>query len=366
MMSSWERFPETLKVIKEARDARQHHGVQIYISLQGETLLDSAWGTQGEGESLTAEAVMLWLSAGKPLTTVALGVLHDRGQLDWGDSLGQWIPEWAMFGHPDVTLAQLLMHTAGLENRDWGWPENTWSEIVSKILQSPLPEGWVPGEKAGYVVAASWFLLGEVIVRITSQNFSSALNELVLAPLGMENSFCGLDEEEYQTVEPRLGKMFGRVPGGLENLNWNQRDRVINAAPGGNCRGPIRELGRFYESLLPKADSNILRRETLRDLTSRQRVGMFDETFRHRVDWGYGFMINSNRYGAQTAPYSFGRYAGAETFGHGGSQCAIGFADPEHGLVVAWVANGRIGEPRHHERNLKLNQAIYEDLELVH
>lgn len=363
-MSEWDRFPKTLNLIEEGRESHQHLGIQIYVSLSGETLLDTAWGDQGAGDPISRDTLMLWLSAGKPLTAVALAVLCDRGQLNWEDSISRFLPEWAMFGQPDVTVAQLLTHTAGFQNRELGWPAANWSEIVDEILQTPLPEDWAPGKRAGYVVAASWFLLGEIIVRLTSQDFSRALNNLVLQPLEMSNSFCGMDPEDYSAAEPELGKMFGRIPGGLEDLNWHLRDRVVSPAPGGNCRGPIRELGRFYESLLPGADSRILREETIQQLVSRHRVGYFDETFRHQIDWGYGVIVNSNCYGAESVPYGFGRYAGEETFGHGGSQSSMGFADPQHNLVVAWVANGRIGEPRHHQRNRSLNEAIYEDLGL--
>jgi hypothetical protein len=40
----------------------------------------------------------------------------------------------------------------------------------------------------------------------------------------------------------------------------------------------------------------------------------------------------------------------------------MAFADPEHGLAVAWAFNSLIGEPRHHVRNREINSAIYEDL----
>ena len=102
--------------------------------------------------------------------------------------------------------------------------------------------------------------------------------------------------------------------------------------------------------------------ETVRELTARRRAGLFDETFRHKIDWGLGFILNSNQYGEETLPYRFSRYSSAETFGHGGAQSAMGFADPEKKLVVAWVANGRPGEPRHNQRNRAINDAIYTDL----
>jgi len=77
--------------------------------------------------------------------------------------------------------------------------------------------------------------------------------------------------------------------------------------------------------------------ESVRVLTSRQRVGMYDHTFKHIVDWGLGFIINSAQYGVDTVLYGYGRYASPRTFGHGGRQCCSGFADPEHGLAAAVI-----------------------------
>jgi len=361
-VSDWDSFPRTREAIESGRDRNWHLGGQIYVSREGTALLDDAWGDQGDGEPLTNEHLMLWLSSGKPLTAVALGVLHDRGLVGWHDSLSQHVPEWAMFGQPDVTLAQLLTHTAGLQNRDLNWPDNSWETILSEILQSPLRDDWPIGQKAGYVVASSWFLLGEVISRITALDYSRALHQLVLEPLGMEQSFCGIPEDQYPEIRSRLGKMFGRIPRGLEDLKWDSMERVVSAAPGGNFRGPVRELGVFYEALLPKASNSILEETTRTELVTRHRSGLFDETFRHHIDWGYGLIVNSRRYGFQTVPYGFGQYASDQTFGHGGSQSSMGFADTEHQIVVAWVTNGRIGEPRHQERNRSLNEAIYRDL----
>jgi CubicO group peptidase (beta-lactamase class C family) len=90
-----------------------------------------------------------------------------------------------------------------------------------------------------------------------------------------------------------------------------------------------------------------------------------DRTFQHVVDFGLGFLVDSNRYGANTVPYGFGLHCSPRTFGHGGAQSSMGFADPEHGLVVAWAANALIGEPRHNARNRAINTAIYEDLRLA-
>jgi CubicO group peptidase (beta-lactamase class C family) len=114
-----------------------------------------------------------------------------------------------------------------------------------------------------------------------------------------------------------------------------------------------------------EAGERILQPETIEAMTSRVRQGLFDQTFQHVIDFGLGVMINSNRHGAETVPYGFGRHASPGAFGHGGSQSSIGFADPEHDLVVVIIANGAPGEPAHQRRNRELTSAIYEDLGLA-
>jgi CubicO group peptidase (beta-lactamase class C family) len=96
--------------------------------------------------------------------------------------------------------------------------------------------------------------------------------------------------------------------------------------------------------------------------TTARRVGMYDETFRHKIDWGLGFLICSKKYGYKALPYSFGPHASDRAFGHNGFQSSTAFADPEYGLVIAIAPNGTPGEPAHDKRLRHVLGAVYEDL----
>jgi CubicO group peptidase (beta-lactamase class C family) len=109
----------------------------------------------------------------------------------------------------------------------------------------------------------------------------------------------------------------------------------------------------------------ILREDTVQEMTSRQRVGIHDETFQQVIDFGWGVIINSAQYSAGPVPYGFGEHASAETFGHGGAQSSLGLADPAHGLVAVLIANGTPGDAVHQERFHQLTTALYEDLGLA-
>lgn len=141
---------------------------------------------------------------------------------------------------------------------------------------------------------------------------------------------------------------------------------ALSFKPGSNALGPIRELGFFYEALLDlKKQEKLLQKETVEFWTRRHRKGMLDQTFRQKMDWGLGFMLNTLETEFVDKVYHFGRYASEAAFGHAGAQSSFGFADPAYDLVVSWVFNGMPGEKIHHERTTQMNEAIYQDLGLV-
>lgn len=368
MNSFRNQFPEAVRVIEQGIESRLHLGMQVYISRDGEPLANFALGEQQPGVPLTTETVMLWLSAGKPVTAVATLQLVERDLLKLDERVADYLPAFAAGGKETITLRQLLTHTAGFRHVDTGWPEATWDEIIARICETPLEEGWKPGARAGYHVASSWFILGELIRRTDGRNFADYVREEVFKPLEMRDSWNGMPHEEFVAYGNRIGQMYYRDRGTLELHDWHNELRCCEASPGGNCRGPIRELGHFYESLLFGEGSRfgtILQPETVTQMTTRQRVGMYDETFRHVVDFGLGVILDSNIHGAATVPYGYGQFCSASTFGHGGAQSSIGFADPANGLVVAFVANAMAGEGQHQRRSRSLNEAIYTDLGLT-
>lgn len=364
MSSLQDRLPTTYQRILEGIEQELHTGVQIYVSHQGAVIADTGVGEARPGIPMTKDTINLWLSAGKPLTAMAIARLWEQGKLNLDDRVTKIIPEFGTLGKEPITILHLLNHTAGFRPVDTGWPELSWNETLQRIFDAPLEENWQIGKTAGYHVTSSWFILGEILQRVTGQQYPKLIRELILEPLGMTDSWVGMPADVYDKVQNNIAYVYQREKGEMQLTDWHTAPRCVNPSPGGNARGPIRELGWFYECLLSEG-MPLFEPQTVETMTSRHRVGEFDLTLQHIVDYGLGFIVNSNRYGDETVPYGFGKYASEVTFGHGGSQSSIAFADPERELVVAIVANGRPGEPKHQRRAKEINDAIYEDLGLT-
>jgi CubicO group peptidase (beta-lactamase class C family) len=159
-----------------------------------------------------------------------------------------------------------------------------------------------------------------------------------------------------------MHRTYGGPP--RADLPDDTEDGAAACRPGRNGRGPARELARFYERLLKRGES-VVTPQSAEALAARHRVGMYDHTFKHVIDWGLGFIPESSQYGAETVPYGYGPHASRRTFGHSGSQSSVAFADPEQGLAVAVICNGMPREGPHQRRIRQVLAAAYEDLGLA-
>lgn len=374
-------LPAATNIIEGGISQGLHFGAQVYVSLPGEVIGDFAIGTSGpDGAALTPGHLLPWYSNTKPVSAVAFATLVDQRLVSFDDPVVRFIPAFASGGKGGITIRHLLSHTAGFRDANLR-DEMSWDETIAAICATPLEEGWSPGERAGYHAETSWFILGEIAQRVSGEPFADFVKQRVFEPLEMKNSYIGMTDDEFRKAEPLIAPIYKTERNAP--VEWREApDSFKRCNSGAGGLGPVRELARFYEMIgstysklaegpgyspAPRASAGarILSEELVREMTTRRRIGMFDETFRHKMDWGLGFIVNSRRYGVETVPYGFGRYASDETFGHGGRQTSAAFCDPAHGLVAAAVFNGAPGEPRHARRMKEFLSAVYADLRLL-
>jgi CubicO group peptidase (beta-lactamase class C family) len=368
-MTFEEKFPKAYAAYADGVAKEKHFGMNTYISKDGEVLIEDAVGNRGpDDRPLNKDDLMMWMSASKPTGAIAIAQLMEQGKLDFDEPVCEVIDDFGMFGKSTITTRHMLMHTSCFANVPLPMEMEDWGETIDAICDYPGDEGAEIGETAAYHSRTSWFILAEMLHRIDGRQFQDYVREEIFLPLGMEDSWIGMDPARYRDYEDRLGHIYTTAHGRCTILNSHSERAVTTCIPGGSGRGPVRELGRLYEMLLNGGTldgAQILKPETVADMSTRHREGKYDATFMHEIDWGLGFIVNSKNIPAKTHPYGFGEHASDRAFGHGGKESVNAYTDPEHGLVVITAFNGMPSEPTHTKRVYEFNTALYEDLGLA-
>jgi CubicO group peptidase (beta-lactamase class C family) len=342
---------------------RTQIGAQLYVSRNGETIADLALGDARRGVPMTTDSMMIWFSMTKAVTSVAVAQQWERGQLELDDAVALHVPEFGANGKGGVTIRHCLTHTGGFRGADGAQQGLMWrdsrAETLARIYEAPLEKDWVPGQRAGYHLTSGMSVLGEVVERCSGVPFERYVRDEIFEPLAMHDCWVGMPPERYAQYGDRIGFMHDTArrdqpPRVVEGLD--SPEVTAKPVPGGNGRGPMRELARLYEmfcGLGMLEGVRILTPQTVEAMRARHRVAMHDETYGITIDWGLGLIIDH---------YGVGKYSSRRAFGHGGAQSSVAFCDPQYGLVVAYVCNGMPGAERHHERLDEVSSAIYVDL----
>jgi CubicO group peptidase (beta-lactamase class C family) len=295
----------------EARGAT----AQICILLDGEIVLDRAWGVD-------PDTPFLLFSAGKPLTSMLVRRLAARGLFELDDPLALHWPEFAAHGKDAITIRHVLRHRSGLPyGRDVRLDALLaldWDRSVRALARARphTPPGAVPA----YHMISHGFLLGELVRRVTAQPLPAVFRDVIFDPAGMTRTTLG-----GSRVPLRGGAVVPRI---LFNLHA-VRDAVIPAA---TVAGTARDLARFYQGLLDDG--------SWRPATVPTSDGEIDRLSGVPIRWSEGFQL-----GGMDRERYIGRRSDPLAFGHNGSNACMAWADPGRNLVLAYLTDRLSGGP---------------------
>jgi CubicO group peptidase (beta-lactamase class C family) len=145
-----------------------------------------------------------WASITKTMTAIAILQLRDRGKLSLDDPAVRYIPELRQvhdqFGSIDsITIRQLLTHSAGFRNPTWPWdcdePSNCdwqpfeptkWTQVAAMLPYTHI--AFAPGTRWSYS-NIGYVFLGQIIERLSGDDFEVYIDKNILKPLGMTESY---------------------------------------------------------------------------------------------------------------------------------------------------------------------------------
>ena len=178
-------------------------GLSVAVAVHGEIVWAEGfgWADEENGTTITPLTRFRLGALSKPLTAVAVALLHDRGRLDLDAPVQRYVPaypekQWT------VTMRQLLGDVAGVhrirgDNNDAMPGEHCASldEGVALVARDPLL--FEPGTQHRYSIYG-WVLVSAAVEGAAGQPFSRFMVRQVFEPLGMRRTVVaeteGLDE----------------------------------------------------------------------------------------------------------------------------------------------------------------------------
>lgn len=337
-------------LLDELVETDQERGLQLAAYLDGELVID-AWSGVADpaiGRAVDAETLFTVFSVSKGITATIIHQCAERGEVDYDTPIAHYWPEFGKHGKDQITLRQVLCHTAGVPQLpitiraadlcDW---DGTCAMIAA---ETPL---WAPGTKTGYHALTYGWLLGEVAQRVTGQSFAALVQRDICAPLGISDIYFGIPESvddriATMEVDPHAGPLpeipldaliFKAIPLTIQPLaDFANNPQVRRAAiPAGGGIMTARSLARHYAALAggPHAGLQLLSPERLAVATTLQTAER-DLALGEEINKGLGYWLGgpqSVRSGRLTA------------LGHSGAGGAEGYADPDYHLAVGFAKN---------------------------
>lgn len=153
-------------------------------------------------DSLNLNTIFQLASVSKGFTAMAVLILCERGKLNLADTVQTHIPE---FPFDNITVKQLLQHTAGLQNYmyyvDHQWQKGkpiSYEDVLTLINNNNPGLNFRPGRRhqynnTGYAIAAL------LVERVSGKPYHIFLKENIFDPLEMYSTFAW-NAETWDTV----------------------------------------------------------------------------------------------------------------------------------------------------------------------
>jgi CubicO group peptidase (beta-lactamase class C family) len=257
---------------------------------------------------MTARSLFRIYSMTRPITSVAVMMLHEEGRFTLDDPVAKFIPEFKNVvvagaeGAPPrpaaqtMTVRDLLLHTSGLSPRTSEAYRReqvrsrtiTMTQFIANLVRVPLMEE--PGSRYRYSEGTS--VLGRLVEIWSGKPFEVFLEERIFRPLKMVDTMFWAATPDQRA---RLTTVYGPAPDGgimpveTETLPFTERPTLIEGAVG--LLSTVPDYMRFSQMLLNRGELEGVRLLSAKTVESMTVNGLSEAVQKARggtMGWGLG------------------------------------------------------------------------------
>jgi CubicO group peptidase (beta-lactamase class C family) len=361
--------PELKQQLKAFVDEHVMPGAVALVANKDGIIAKAIVGYQDVAESkpMTADTIFRLYSMSKPITSVGVMMLIEKGSLKLDQPLESILPEFAHMrvfesgtvdnmvtvpAERSITIRDLLIHESGItyhftgntpvhqyyrkygvmrdtpvgRTPEDGEPAHSLDELVARLGKAPLL--YQPGTEFAYSYSTT--VLGAVIERVSGQSLDVYLRQNIFEPLGMRDTGFFIDDDKLD----RFVTNYMMTDKGLteiespENSDYRDHHRLLDG--GGAIAGTAHDYLRFARMLANGGELDghrLLSAATVKEMfTEHTRI----KNLGPEIGFGFGFALGD----ASTAKMGM---MPAGTVGWAGSGNTFFWIRPETGDIVVFM-----------------------------
>ena len=327
------------ELVKEDIEQKRLPGAVVLVGHRDRIVYQRAFGDRAlvpTRERMTVDTVFDLASLTKVVaTTTSVMILIEEGRIRLNDRVATFIPGFERYGKADITVRHLMTHVSGLRPDvdladEWVGTDAAIQLAVEEVPTDP------PGTRFVYS-DINFFLLGEIVHRVSGEPLDRFARERVFEPLRMRDTLFNPPEALRARIAPTQSCTPYGWPcagPGMQMLRGVVHDptarRMYGVAGHAGLFSTAGDLAVFCRMLLnggAARGARVLAPLTVEKMTSP--VPGPGERALRALGWDYDSAFASNR----------GELLPIGSFGHTGFTGTSLWIDPATGLYVVFLSN---------------------------
>ena len=356
--------------------ANKLDGAVVLVARRGEIILHEAIGyaDRAANKPVQRDSVFVTMSIFKQMVNAAVLQRVDRGEIAFTTQVRELIPEYAANGKGATTIADLMLHKAGLPLGAPGIPPDRIGDIqaVTAVVCGLVPQS-VPGTSISYAAVVGHSVLAEIVCRLDGgrRTFGQILKEDLIEPLGMTDTSlgAGLRDDQIDRAVPVVVKDHAPAlldPKMLEGAGKHAATPGFEV-PSGSAYTTAHDWFRFAEACRRGGEldgTRILSPAILRfarTIATGELTNSLWDYAQNMRGWpalpanlSLGFYVR----GSGITSHAFGQLSSPETFGGIGTGSNCFWVDPERELTYVFLSAGLLEDSYSWERHQRYSDLV--------